>query len=158
MVKVGIGFDLHRLVENRKLFLGGVEIPYIKGLLGHSDGDVLLHALADAILGGIGEEDLGEHFPDSDLSYENVSSSFFIEKILDLAHKRGYRILNVDTIIVAEEPKLTPFKKKIKENLARMLKIDVANIAMKAKTNEGVGELGRREAIASYVVILLEKE
>ena len=157
MFKVGFGFDIHRLIEGRKLFLGGVEIPYLKGLLGHSDGDALLHALSDAILGAIGKEDIGELFPDTDSHFEGIASEKILEEVLRLMQEEGFRLVNVDTVIIAEEPKLTPFKKRIQENLSRMLKIEATRVGIKAKTYEGLSEIGKKEAIACYAVVLVEK-
>jgi len=115
--RVGIGYDIHRLAEGRKLFLGGVEIPYIKGLLGHSDADVLLHAVTDAMLGAMAMGDIGEHFPDTDPKYQDADSSELLKKVKELADKKGFSINNLDIIVIAQEPKLTPFKKMIKERL-----------------------------------------
>jgi 2-C-methyl-D-erythritol 2,4-cyclodiphosphate synthase len=156
--KIGIGYDIHRLVENRKLFLGGVEIPYIKGLLGHSDGDALVHAVCDALLGAIGEGDIGEHFPDTDPEYHGISSLELLRIVVGLVKKQGYSICNIDTVVIAQEPGLTPFKKQIQASLAGILKIKEACVNIKAKTNEGLGEIGRKEAVASYAVAMLIRE
>lgn len=156
-IRVGLGYDIHRLVEGRKLFLGGLEIPYNKGLLGHSDGDVLLHALCDALLGAIAKGDIGEHFPDTDPKYQNISSSDLLKTVLALVLEKGYSIVNLDTIIIAEEPKLTLLKDKIKKNLSKLMNIDADFIGVKAKTNEGLGEVGRKEAIICYVTVLIKK-
>jgi len=155
--KVGIGYDIHRLVAQRKLFLGSVEIPYAKGLLGHSDGDVLIHALIDALLGALALGDIGEHFPDTDCQYQDMASSLLLKKIKVLLDKSGYKINNLDIIILAQEPKLTPFKQRMKEKVCALLdiKLDVLNI--KAKTNEGLDAIGRLEAIACYVTVSLIK-
>ena len=156
--KVGIGYDIHRLVEGRKLFLGAVEIPYARGLLGHSDGDALLHALCDALLGALALGDIGEHFPDTDLKYQGISSSRLLEKVKELLDKSGFKINNLDAIIIAQEPALSPFKKQMKKNICALLEIreDVLNI--KAKTNEEIDALGQREAIACYVTASLIRE
>lgn len=156
--RVGIGYDLHRLVEERKLFIGGVEIPYIKGLLGYSDADCLIHAVCDALLGAISEKDIGELFPDTDLKYQGISSPELLKIVLELVHKKGYTISNVDTVIVAEEPKMSPFKNKIKESLSQIMGIDKDCVGVKAKTNEGLGELGRKEGIACFATVLIQKE
>jgi 2-C-methyl-D-erythritol 2,4-cyclodiphosphate synthase len=156
-MKIGIGYDLHRLVEGRRLFIGGVEIPYLKGLDGHSDADVLLHAICDSLLGAIGEADIGEHFPDTDPKYFGISSVELLKIVLGLVEKKGYSISNIDTVLVAQEPNLSHFKKKIQENIAKILKIDKDCVSIKAKTNEGLGEVGKREAIACYAVALLKK-
>lgn len=155
--RIGIGYDIHPLVEGRKLFIGGVEIPYIKGLLGHSDGDILLHAICDALLGAIAEGDIGEHFPDSDPKYHNISSLELLKKVDDLIKKKNFVINNIDTIIIAQEPKLLPFKKPIQQKIAQVLKIQPDCINIKAKTNEGFGEIGKAEAIACYAVVIITK-
>ena len=156
--RVGIGYDIHRLVEGRKLFIGGVEIPYIKGLLGHSDGDVLLHAVCDALLGAMGEADIGEHYPDTDPKYCNIASSELLKAVNELVRKNKFVISNIDTVVVAEEPNLSPFKKKIENRIAGILGIEVSRINLKAKTQEGMGEIGQIEAIASYAVTLIAGE
>ena len=157
--KIGIGYDIHRLVEGRKLFLGGVEIPYIKGLLGHSDGDALLHAICDALLGALGEGDIGEHFPDTDPQYHNVSSVELLKAVKDLIDEKNFMITNVDTVVVAQEPKLVPFKKQIRGKIAQILDIKEDCVNIKAKTNEGLGEIGREEGIAAYAAVaIISKE
>lgn len=156
-MRIGIGYDIHRLVTERKLFIGGVEIPYIKGLLGHSDADVLVHALCDALLGAIAAGDIGEHFPDTDPKYQNISSLEILKLVLMLVSNKGYSISNVDAVIIAQEPGMAPFKSKIQENLAKALQVDKDCVSIKAKTNEGMGETGRKEAIACYAVVLLKK-
>lgn len=156
-MRVGIGYDIHRLVEERKLFLCGVEIPYIKGLIGYSDGDVVLHAVSDAILGGLSLGDIGQHFPNTDPKYKDIASSSILEDVLALASKTNYKISNVDTTIIAEEPKIYPFRNAMIENLARILNITKDRINIKATTNEGVGAIGRGDAIAAYAVVMLEE-
>ena len=156
--RIGIGYDIHRLVEGRKLFIGAVEIPYLKGLLGHSDGDVLLHAICDALLGAIAEGDLGEHFPDTDPKYHGICSVELLKIVMDLVKKKGYGISNIDAVVIAQEPTLTPFKKQIKERIASVLMISKESVNIKAKTNEGLGELGKKEAIACYAVAMLIRE
>jgi 2-C-methyl-D-erythritol 2,4-cyclodiphosphate synthase len=155
--RIGIGYDIHRLVEGRKLFIGGIEIPYIKGLLGHSDGDALLHAICDALLGAAGEGDIGEHFPDTDPKYQNISSAELLKIVKDLINKKGYAISNVDVIVIAQEPVLSPFKKQIQAKIAQYLGINQECINVKAKTNESLGEIGRKEAVACYATVLLNK-
>jgi len=150
--KIGIGYDIHRLVEERKLFLGGVEIPYIKGLLGHSDGDVLLHAICDALLGALSLGDIGEHFSDTDPKYHNISSIELLKAVDDLLKKSGYRINNIDTVVIAQEPVLNPFKKQMQEKIGLILRIPQDSVNIKAKTNDGLGEIGRKEAIAAYAI------
>jgi len=157
--RVGIGYDIHRLVDKRKLFIGAVEIPYTKGLLGHSDGDVLLHAICDALLGAISQGDIGEHFPDTDPKYSGVSSQELLKAVNDLVKNKGFSINNIDTVIIAQEPKFSPFKKEIQQSIAGILNIRKDNVNIKAKTAEGLGEIGREEAIACYAVIsLISKE
>lgn len=155
--RVGIGYDIHRLVEERRLILGGVEIPYIKGLLGHSDGDALLHAICDAILGAAGLGDIGELFPDTDTEYEGASSSLFLEKALALAKDKGLELVNIDTVVIAEEPRLLPFKKKIVSTIAGLTGLGEDCIGLKAKTNEGISEIGEAQAIACYASVLLRR-
>jgi 2-C-methyl-D-erythritol 2,4-cyclodiphosphate synthase len=153
--RIGIGYDIHRLVEGRKLCLGGVEIPYIKGLLGHSDADALLHAICDALLGAAALGDIGEHFPDRDQKYENIQSAELLKITAQLVSKNGFKVSNIDVVIIAQEPPLTDFKRKIKESISGILAINENCVNIKAKTNEGLGELGRREAIACYAVVAL---
>ena len=155
--KVGIGYDIHRLVEDRKLFLGGVEIPHGKGLLGHSDADVLLHTISDALLGAAGEGDIGEHFPDTDPKYRDISSVELLKRVVELIERKNFEIGNVDVVVIVEEPKLSPFKKHIQKKVAQVLKIHEDSVSIKAKTNEGLGEVGRQEAIACYAVVMLRK-
>ena len=155
--RVGVGYDIHRLVEGRKLFLGGVEIPYIKGLLGHSDGDVLLHALCDAFLGALGEGDIGERFPDTDPQYEGISSGKLVKNVFALLKEKNYIVNNIDSVIVAQEPNLSPFKKSMRQAVARFLEIQEDRVNIKAKTNEGLDSIGQKEAIAAYVVVMINK-
>jgi len=154
-MKVGIGYDIHRLAENRKLFIGGVEMPYAKGLLGHSDADVLLHAICDALLGAMGEGDIGEHFPDTDPRYYNISSMELLKAVDALVKSKGFSINNIDAIVIAQEPVLSPFKKQMSENIAGVLNLNRDSVNVKAKTNEGLGELGRKEAISAYAQVSL---
>jgi len=155
--KVGIGYDIHRLVEGRPLFLGGVEIPYIKGLLGHSDGDALMHALCDALLGALALGDIGEHFPDTDQRYAGIAGSRLLEAVKELVDKSGYKISNIDAVIIAQEPKLVPFKKQIQQKICTLLGVACDSVNIKAKTNEGLGPVGNKEAIACYVAVSLTK-
>ncbi len=157
-MKIGIGYDAHRLVDGRRLFLGGIHIPYGKGLLGHSDGDVLIHAICDAMLGAISEGDIGVHFPDSDESIKNIESVKILAHVSELAKKKGYRVVNIDAVVIAEEPKISPYREKMKEKLAEVLGIDAALVGIKGKTTEGMGFTGRKEGIAVQAVALLEKE
>ena len=157
-IRIGIGYDLHRLVNERKLFIGGIEIPYLKGLLGHSDADVLIHAICDALLGAIAKGDIGELFSDTDPKYQDIPSTELLKIVLGLVRKQGYEISNLDTVIIAEEPKLLPFKKRIQESLSSIMKVDKNCVGVKAKTNEGLGELGRKEGIACFATVLIKKE
>jgi 2-C-methyl-D-erythritol 2,4-cyclodiphosphate synthase len=157
-MKIGIGYDAHRLVDGRRLFLGGIHIPYGKGLLGHSDGDVLIHAICDAMLGAISEGDIGVHFPDSDESIKNIESVKILAHVSELAKKKGYRVVNIDAVVIAEEPKILPYRLEMIEKLAEVLGIDAALVGIKGKTTEGMGFTGRKEGIAVQAVALLEKE
>ena len=152
-MRVGIGYDVHRLVEGRRLILGGMEVPFAKGLLSHSDGDVLLHAICDALLGAVGQGDIGQHFPDTSPEYKDISSLVLLEKVKGLIEE--YKIYNIDSIIVAQEPKLTPYLEKMRKNIAKILQIDVSKINIKATTTEGLGPMGRGEGIAAYAMISL---
>ncbi len=157
-MKIGIGYDIHRLVEERKLFLGGVEIPYVKGLISHTDGDVVLHAIADAILGALALGDIGQHFPDSDPGYKNMPSGDILQRVAGILAQKNFVIGNIDTTIIAEEPKIYPFKEKMVEKIADILSVDKSKINVKATTNEGVGSIGKGDAIAAYAVaVLVEK-
>lgn len=156
--RVGVGYDIHRLVQGRKLFLGAVEIPYTKGLLGHSDGDALIHALCDALLGALALGDIGEHFPDTDSKYQGIAGSQLLKTVKELLDKSGYKINNLDVIIVAQEPKLIPFKIHMKEKICALLGIEQDALNIKAKTNEGLDAVGRLEAIACYATASLVKE
>ena len=156
MTRAGIGYDLHRLAEGRKLMIGGVEIPFAKGSVGHSDGDVLSHALCDALLGAAGLGDIGTHFPDTDPQWKGVSSLLFLEHARKLLEGRQLRIQNVDAVVICERPKLGPHFPAMRAELARSLGISLEQINLKAKTNEGTGEIGRGEAIAAHVIAMLE--
>ncbi len=155
-MKIGIGYDSHKLIEGRKLIIGGVEIPFEKGLLGHSDADVLCHAIIDAIIGALGEGDIGRHFPDTDERWKNVSSIYLLSKIVELAGQKGFGIVNIDSTVIAEKPKLAPFIEAMKENISKA-GIPIYSINIKAKSNEGMGFIGRGEGIAAYAVCLLKK-
>lgn len=155
--KVGIGYDLHRLVEGRKLLIGGIEVPYEKGSLGHSDADVLLHAICDALLGALGKGDIGEHFPDTDPQYKDINSVILLEKVVRLVKNEGFVIRNIDTIIITEEPKLKNYKPEIRKKLSELMDLDQGDIGVKAKTMEGLGPIGNKEAIAAYATVLISK-
>ncbi len=156
MYRVGIGYDLHRLGKNYKLIIGGIEIDSDIGAYSFSDGDCLLHALVDAMLGAAGLGDIGEYFPDTDDRYKNLNSEFFVRKALDLIKKNGFNIVNIDATILLEKPKLSMYKTQIKMNIAKLLDINERFVNIKAKTNEKMGEIGLGLAIAAYVVVLLE--
>lgn len=155
MIRIGLGYDIHRLVKGRKLFLGGLEIPHARGLLGHSDADVLLHAICDALLGAVSKGDIGEHFPDTDPLYRNASSLELLKKVNALIKKNKFSINNIDAVIIAEEPKILPFRGKMRKIISRVLKINEDRISIKAKTNEGLGDVGGKKAIAAYAVALV---
>ncbi|MGB8657943.1 MAG: 2-C-methyl-D-erythritol 2,4-cyclodiphosphate synthase [Candidatus Zixiibacteriota bacterium] len=157
MLRIGFGYDAHRLIEGRDLILGGVKIPYPKGLLGHSDADVLSHAVGDAILGALSLGDLGKHFPDTDQKYKGISSLKILSMIKDLAANEGAHLLNVDSAIVAEEPKLSAHVQKMRKNLADALMVKIDQVSVKATTTEGMGFAGRKEGIAAYAVVLMQK-
>jgi 2-C-methyl-D-erythritol 2,4-cyclodiphosphate synthase len=152
----GIGYDLHRLAEGPKLMIGGIEVPFEKGSVGHSDGDVLSHALCDALLGAAGLGDIGTHFPDTDPTWKGVSSLLFLEHARKLLAERGLHIANIDAVILCERPKLGGHFPAMRAALAKALGIAPEQVNLKAKTNEGVGEIGRGEAIAAQVIALLE--
>jgi len=152
MTYSGIGYDLHRLAENRKLTIGGMEVPFEKGSVGHSDGDVLSHAICDALLGAAGLGDIGTHFPDTDLKWKGASSLLFLEHVRKLLADRRLRVVHVDAVVICERPKLGPYFPAMKAALAKSLGLTVAEISLKAKTNEGIGEIGRGEAIACHAI------
>ncbi|WP_019849301.1 2-C-methyl-D-erythritol 2,4-cyclodiphosphate synthase [Desulfitobacterium sp. PCE1] len=157
MLRVGIGYDVHALVEGRPLILAGIDIPHEKGLLGHSDADVLTHTLMDALLGALALGDLGKHFPDTDERYRGVSSMKLLEHVMELLEEQGYIIGNVDCIIAAQRPKLAPHISQMRENLARALKTDIGNVSVKATTTERLGFEGREEGISSQAIVCLVK-
>ena len=155
-MRIGFGYDSHRLVEGRMLILGGVEIPCEKGLLGHSDADVLLHAICDAILGAIGEGDIGKHFPDSDPAFKDISSRKLLNRVHKLAIRKGYQVNNIDSTLILEEPKLREYIDKMIANITGLLDMDPGRVNVKASTNEGMGFTGRREGIAAFVVVTMK--
>ena len=156
-IRVGFGYDVHQLVEGRKLWLGGISIENPKGLLGHSDADVLIHAICDALLGAANLRDIGYHFPDTATEYKNVDSKILLRKTTDLLHEAGWHIGNIDATICAEYPKLNPHIEKMKETLASLMEIEVSEISLKATTTEKLGFTGREEGISTYAVALIEK-
>ena len=156
-IREGLGYDVHKLVEGRKLWLGGISIENAKGLLGHSDADVLIHAICDALLGAANLRDIGYHFPDTDIEYKNIDSKILLRKTTELLHKKGWHIGNIDATICAEHPKLNPHIEKMKEILASLIDIDISDVSLKATTTEKLGFTGREEGISTYAVVLIEK-
>ncbi|WP_062050672.1 2-C-methyl-D-erythritol 2,4-cyclodiphosphate synthase [Bacillus sp. JCM 19034] len=157
-MRIGQGFDVHQLVEGRPLILGGVHIPYEKGLLGHSDADVLLHAITDAALGAIGEGDIGRHFPDTDMAFKDADSAKLLIEVWKLVKERGYQLGNVDCTIIAQKPKMAPYIQAIRTRISELLEADLDQVNVKATTTEELGFTGRGEGIASQVAILLVKK
>ena len=154
-MRIGHGYDVHRLVADRKLIMGGVDIPWEKGLLGHSDADVLLHAIADAILGAIGEGDIGRHFPDTDAAYKGADSLKLLSHVMRLAETRGYRLGNLDATIIAQQPKMAAHIPAMRNNIASVLNATVEQVNVKATTEEGLGFSGRGEGISAHAVVLM---
>ncbi|NWQ44300.1 2-C-methyl-D-erythritol 2,4-cyclodiphosphate synthase [Bacillus sp. EB106-08-02-XG196] len=157
MFRIGQGFDVHQLTEGRPLIIGGITIPYEKGLLGHSDADVLLHTVADACLGAIGEGDIGKHFPDTDPEFKDADSAKLMEHVWQLVKDRGYELVNADCTIIAQKPKMAPYIQQMKERMAELLNASPEQINVKATTTEKLGFTGRGEGIASQAVVLLKK-
>jgi 2-C-methyl-D-erythritol 2,4-cyclodiphosphate synthase len=155
-MRVGMGYDVHKLVEGRPLIVGGVTIPHTMGLLGHSDADVLLHAIMDAMLGAAALGDIGKHFPDTDKAYEGISSLTLLKKTGDLILEKGYVIGNIDATIIAQKPKMRPFIEAMEQNIARVLDIDVSQVNIKATTEEGLGFTGKEEGISAQAICLLQ--
>lgn len=154
-MRVGMGYDVHKLVEGRDLIIGGVKIPYEKGLLGHSDADVLLHAISDALLGAAALGDIGKHFPDTDPAYKGISSILLLEKVGEMLTERGYWIENIDATIIAQAPKMRPYIDQMRENIAKALALDVDQVNVKATTEEGLGFTGEGLGISSQAVCML---
>ncbi|ACN99015.1 2-C-methyl-D-erythritol 2,4-cyclodiphosphate synthase [Sulfurihydrogenibium azorense] len=157
-IRVGIGYDLHKLEEGRKLIIAGVEIPSDKGFLAHSDGDIFFHALTDALLGAVGYGDIGQLFPDSDKKFKDASSEIFLKEAKRIIDDKKYKIVNIDGVIIIEKPKILPYREKMIENTAKILEIEKDRVFLKAKTNEKMDSIGKQEAAACYVVVLLKKE
>ena len=156
-MRVGIGYDVHKLVENRKLILGGVEIEHDKGLLGHSDADVLVHAIMDAILGALALGDIGKHFPDTDLKYKGADSIKLLEFVNNLIESKGYKVNNIDSIIIAQAPKMAPHILKMRENVSKAMNIDIDCVSIKATTEEGLGFTGNKQGISCQSICSLIK-
>ena len=157
IIRIGNGYDVHRLVAGRKLILGGIDISHATGLDGHSDADVLLHALCDALLGAVGAGDIGAHFPDNDPQWKGISSLVLLEQVTATCRVKGFEISNIDTIIVAQKPKLAPYLTDMKKNISQTMAIDISQINIKATTTEKLGFAGKEEGIAAYAVALLTK-
>lgn len=155
--RIGHGFDVHQLRENRDLIIGGVKIPFEKGLYGHSDADVLLHAICDAILGALALGDIGKIFPDTDSKFKNIDSSILLSRVVELMEAEHYRVLNIDSTIAAQAPKLSPYILEMRENIARLLRVELSQTSVKATTTEHLGFEGRGEGISATAVVLLEK-
>ncbi len=156
--RIGHGYDVHKFAENRKLILGGVDIPYEKGLLGHSDADVLLHAVSDALLGAAALGDIGKHFPDTDAEYKNADSLILLERVCSLLSSHGFIVGNIDATVIAQKPKLAPYIDTMRNNIARVCKISVDCVSVKATTEEGLGFTGEKLGIAAHSVALITKK
>ena len=157
MFKIGLGYDIHRLVEDRDLIIGGIKIPYEKGLLGHSDADVLIHAIIDALLGAANLADIGTLFPDTDPKYKDANSIMLLKNVIELVKEKGYKINNIDSNIIAQAPKMMPYIPEMKATLAKAMDIDIESISIKAKTKEKLDSVGEKLAIETNAVVLLEK-
>ncbi len=157
-MRIGHGYDVHRLSENRKLVLGGVEIPFDKGLLGHSDADVLLHAICDSLLGAAALGDIGMHFPDTSDEFKGISSLKLLSFVADLLDKSGYKVINIDSTVIAQEPKLSPYINKMRENIAKALNIELNSVSVKATTEEHLGFTGEKLGISAHSICLIDKK
>lgn len=155
-MRIGTGYDVHKLVEGRKLIMGGVRIPYEKGLLGHSDADVLAHAIMDALLGAAALGDIGKHFPDNDNSFLNIDSRILLRKTVELLEEKGYQVGNIDATVIAQKPKMAPYISQMAENIAKDCKTDIKNINVKATTEEGLGFTGELLGISAHAVCIIE--
>lgn len=156
-MKIGFGYDVHQLVEDRDLIIGGVKIDFEKGLLGHSDADVLIHSIMDSILGALSLGDIGKHFPDTDMKYKDISSMELLENVYNKMISKGYKIGNIDATVAAQKPKLAPFIEEMRKNICRVLNIDIDQINIKATTTEKLGFVGEERGISSYSVCLLKR-
>ena len=157
MLRIGNGYDVHVLTEGRRLVLGGVEIPHTKGVLGHSDGDVLVHVIMDAMLGALALGDIGQHFPDTDMQYKNIDSMVLLSKVKELIYSKGYKITNLDSIIVLQKPKVKPYIEAMRKRIAETLELEIDQVSVKATTEEKLGFTGDESGVKSYCVVLLEK-
>lgn len=158
MLRIGHGYDVHAFAENRKCIIGGVEIPYEKGLLGHSDADVLLHAISDSLLGAAALGDIGKHFPDTDPQYKGADSIVLLKNVVNLIHSKGYRVNNIDATVIAQAPKMAPYIQQMRQNIADALCVEVDLVNVKATTEEKLGFTGRKEGISAHCVCLIEKD
>jgi len=158
MIRIGLGSDLHQFAEGRRLVLGGIEIPAMKGLKGHSDADVVLHSICDALLGAAGKGDIGQHFPDTDEKFRDISSIELLKDVVEILKKDKWHVNNIDVMVLIEEPKLEPFKNKMRESIAKIIGIESERINIKATTAERVGAIGRGEAAVSQAVVLIQKK
>jgi 2-C-methyl-D-erythritol 2,4-cyclodiphosphate synthase len=156
-IRIGFGYDVHRFEENRKLCLGGIQVPYNKGLKGHSDADVLIHALCDSLLGAAHERNIGYHFPDTDASFENIDSKILLQKTMEIIRSKGYELGNADITVCAENPKLNPFIPQMQACLAKIMEVEEEDVSIKATTSEKMGFVGREEGIAAYATALIIK-
>ncbi len=157
-MRIGHGYDVHRLIKNRKLIIGGVEIPYYLGLSGHSDADVLLHAICDALLGAAGLGDIGKHFPDTDERYEGIDSKKLLKSVLGLLKEKGYSVINIDATVIAQKPKLAPFIDDMRKQISDCVGVEVDRVNVKATTEEGLGFTGTGEGISAHAVCLIDYE
>jgi 2-C-methyl-D-erythritol 2,4-cyclodiphosphate synthase len=157
-IKIGLGYDIHRLSKGRDLFLGGVKIPHPSGLIGHSDGDCLVHALIDALLGAVGEVDIGRLFPDTDPAYKGIRSTVLLRKVMSRLRRRRMEVLNADVVVVAQAPRLAPYIEVMKDTVCPILGVSRDRLGIKAKTNEGLGLIGRERAMACWAVVLVEEK
>ena len=156
MLRIGHGYDVHAFADDRRCIIGGVDIPYERGLLGHSDADVLLHAISDSLLGAAALVDIGKHFPDNDPAYKGADSLVLLGRVVELLSSRGYRINNIDATVIAQAPKMAPYIEKMRENIARVLEVEVDRVNVKATTEEKLGFTGRKEGISAHCVCLIE--
>lgn len=156
-MRIGMGYDVHQLVEGRKLIIGGIEIPHSMGLLGHSDADVLTHAIMDALLGALALGDIGKHFPDTDMKYKDVDSCELLSHVIELIHSKGYRVGNIDSVVALQSPKIGKYIPQMQEKLAKIMEVEADRISIKATTTEQLGFVGRSEGASSYAVCLLEE-
>ncbi len=156
MYRIGIGYDIHKLVEGRDLVIGGIKITHEKGLLGHSDADVLIHAIIDALLGALSLDDIGTLFPDTDKNYKDIDSTILLKKVIDLVKNKGFHVVNIDSNIIAQEPHMMPYIPKMKTELSKILNINIQDISIKAKTKEHLDAVGEKRAIEANAVVLIE--